>query len=88
MDKFTGLYLSAKGSFLETRVNDGSDDQLWNFDSDGRILNKGSRLGIDGAGPRPELTVVFPLTEAKRWKLRKDIKSSQESRSIVPKLST
>ena len=74
---------------METRANDGSDDQLWKFDSDDRIVNKGSGLAIDGSGTRPELTNLSPLTVAKCWTLRTDIKSSQESGDIiVPKLAT
>jgi len=89
VDSFTGLYLTAKdSSSLETRAYDGSANQLWSFDADERILNQGSGLVIDGSGSRPTLKDASPTTNTKQWKLRTDIKSSQESDSIVPKLAT
>merc|ERR1719347_2478291 len=88
VDRFTGNYLSAKGSSLETRKSDGSDDQLWAFDSSGMIVNRGSKLVIDGSGSRPVLVPSSPVQSSKQWMMRLDIKSTQEpdANSLVPKL--
>jgi len=88
VDSFTSNYLSAKGSSLETRKSDGSDDQLWAFDSSGMIVNRGSKLVIDGSGSSPVLVPSSPVQSSKQWMMRLDIKSTQEpdSNSLVPKL--
>ena len=85
---FTGLYLSARGSSLETRANESSDEQLWRFDSEGRIVNRGSNLVIDGSNQNPTLTDASPLTGSKIWKLRTDIQNPQDMNLTVPKLVT
>ena len=89
IDRFTGLFLSVKGSSLETRRNDGSGDQLWAFDSTEQIVNQGSGLVIDGSGSSPALREASSITNGQRWNLRTDIQSSQENIvSVAPKLAT
>merc|ERR1712115_328806 len=93
VDRFHGLYLSAKvrGTQvrgLETQYGDGSDNQLWAFDSAGRIHNRGTRMVIDGSGPTALLVPSSPGQRSQQWMLRLDIQSKQEpkSRFLVPKL--
>merc|ERR1712025_91238 len=88
VDRFHGLYLSAKGRGLETQYGDGSDNQLWAFDSAGRIHNRGTRMVIDGSGPTALLVPSSPEQRSQQWMLRLDIQSKQEpnSRFLVPKL--
>ena len=58
------------------------------MDSFGRIINLESKLAIDGSRDQPVLSKALPITEGKKWTLRRRIKSSQEdgSKRSVPKL--
>jgi hypothetical protein len=94
LDCFTGLAITTlsedRGSILSTKPVTGKDNQMWAFDSDGRIVNKATGLVIDGSSKQaPSCTMQeqTPLTETKQWHLRTDIRSGQETAAkTVPKL--
>jgi len=83
-DRFHGNYLSANGSFLETRAKDGSDDQLWMFDSDDRIVNRKNNLVLDGgSGLNATLTNASPLTKSKQWRWLNEKLATSDGRKCL-----
>merc|ERR1719186_1139354 len=77
---------SEVGSTLSTKPVTGKDNQLWSFDSMKRLVNKETGLVVDGSAG-PSMQEPTPLTESKQWRLRIDIRSTQETAvDTVPKL--
>ena len=78
------------GSKISTKQFTGANNQLWNLDSDGRLVNKATGLVIEASGG---LTITMqqptPLTGSKQWKYTNDIRSSQETAEVtIPKIVT
>ena len=76
------------GSQISTKHFAGANNQLWNLDSDGRLVNKATGLVIEASGG---LTITMqqptPLTGSKQWKYTNDIRSSGETAEYtVPKI--
>ena len=91
------LYLTAEGTLVGTNMDmkrpDGSDNQLWALDSEGRLFNKASGLVIEWTGDvginnlGVSLVPAVPITKRKQWKYTTDVKSKgDDPNAPVPKL--
>ena len=62
------------GSQISTKQFTGANNQLWNLDSDGRLVNKETGLVIEASGGNTiTMQQPTPLTGNKQWKYTDDI---------------